>query len=127
MISKDLIRFVQQFVLYILLLAGLASYPLYKYGDGVIIEGLIANLSLFFFVTIASVAFILRPNVPKDGILNSFMITMVVKMLIALAYFMLVLKSFSGHEIQFALTFFAAYLVCTAFEVYYILHNLRQI
>ncbi|MGZ5304335.1 MAG: hypothetical protein ACXWDO_09505 [Bacteroidia bacterium] len=127
MISKDLIRFVQNFVLYIIVIAGIAAYPLYIYADAKIIEGLIANLALFFFITIASVAFILRPNAPKDGILNSFMITMVVKMLIALAYFMLVLKGFRGREIDFAVTFFATYLVCTAFEVYYILHNLRQI
>lgn len=127
MISKDLIRFVQQFVIYLIVLAGIAAYPLYKMADGVIMEGLIANFALFFFVTIASVAYILRPGAPKDGILNSFMITMVVKMLIALAYFMLVLKGFSGREIDFAVTFFAAYLVCTAFEVYFILHNLRQI
>ena len=121
------IRFAQYFTLYIIVLAGLMAYPLYKFADGVMTEGLIANMLLFFFITLASVAFIYRKGAKSKDILNSFMLTLVGKMLIALIYFMLVLKGFKGHELNFAITFFAAYLACTAFEVYFLLRNLRQI
>jgi hypothetical protein len=45
---------------------------------------------------------------------------------VALVYFFLLLKKFRGNEIDFAITFFIAYLVCTVFEVWYLLRNLRR-
>jgi heme/copper-type cytochrome/quinol oxidase subunit 4 len=125
--TYNILRFVLHFIIYLIVIAGIAAFPLYKMADYMILEGLLANTLLFFFITVVSYWIIMRKGVKNANLLNSFMVSLVAKMLIALIYFMLLLKQYQGREIDFAITFFAAYLVCTAFEVYYLLHNLRQI
>jgi heme/copper-type cytochrome/quinol oxidase subunit 4 len=121
-------RFITQFVLYILIVAGISAFPLYKLADQVILEGLAASFLLFFFLTVASFALIIRKSA-KNGtqLLTNYFGSIGLKMIVALVYFIVMLKGFKGDELTFALTFFAAYLICTCFEVYYIMHNLRQI
>jgi heme/copper-type cytochrome/quinol oxidase subunit 4 len=104
-----------------------AAYPLYKLADHVIIEGVIANTLLFFFITLVSFFLIARVGAKGGNMLNAFLGSMGIKMAVALVYFLVFLKSYQGREFDFAVTFFAAYLICTGFEVYYILYNLRQI
>lgn len=109
-------------------MALLAAYPLYKKATPLIIEGTISNLILFFALTLISFWLVLRSGAKKNGnMLNAFLGSIALKLVVALAYFLIFLNDYKGFEIEFALTFFAAYLVCTGFEVYYLLNNLRQI
>lgn len=126
--TKLLLKFTLNFLIYIIIVAGIAAYPLYKMASKVVIDGLIASIALFFFLTVASFWLIIRKS-GKDNtqLLTSYFSSIGLKLVIALVYFLVMMKEFKGYELEFALTFFAAYLICTCFEVYYILHNLRQI
>ena len=120
------LRFAGQFFLYLLLLGVLAAYPLYEYGNPVIWKGLLANFLLFIVLTIVTFLIIMRKGPDSSGIINGFLGSIGLKMIVALIYFIILLKKFDGNEIEFAVTFFIAYLVCTVFEVIYLLRNLRR-
>jgi heme/copper-type cytochrome/quinol oxidase subunit 4 len=120
------LRFLGQFFLYLLVVGIFASYPLYEYGTPVIWRGLLANFLLFIAITIVTFVIIMRKGPQASGIINNFLASTGLKMIIALVYFVLLLKKFRGNEIEFAVTFFVAYLVCTVFEVIYLLRNLRR-
>ncbi|MDQ3073172.1 MAG: hypothetical protein M3Q97_07930 [Bacteroidota bacterium] len=120
-------RFAAQFTLFVAIVAGIAIYPLYKYTDTVFWGASAINLCLFFVLTLASF-WVLTKGKSGDTltILTRFLGGTILKMFISLIYFLIVFDNFKGRELEFALTFFAAYLVCTSFEVYFLLHNLRQ-
>jgi heme/copper-type cytochrome/quinol oxidase subunit 4 len=122
-----ILRFISHFTIYILAVAALAAFPLYKKAPGYVIEGLIANVILFYVLSIISFWLVNRTAARTGGnVLNAYFTGMGIKMLIALIYFMVLLGDFKGKELQFAVTFFIAYLVCTVFEVNYLLRNLRR-
>lgn len=120
------LRFLGRFTLYLALLFLLAAYPLYEYGNAVIWRGLLANFLLFFVLTLVTFLIIMRKGPDSTGVINGFMGSIGLKMVVALIYFVILLKKFRGNELEFAVTFFAAYLVCTVFEVIYLLRNLRR-
>ncbi len=92
------------------------------------IEGLASSLGLFYFLTIAAFAVITRKKAEDDmDVFKNFMLSMFLKMIVALVYFFIMMKQYKDHELHFALSFFISYLVCTGFEIVYIFSNLRQI
>ena len=118
-------RFVLYFLIYLIFILGLASYPLYKYGDDKAWEAVFANLALFFFLTIIS-SWIMLKKSQGENMLRAFVLSKVIKLLVAIIFFVVFLTDFKGRELLFALTFFGAYLLCTGFEVYYLMSNLRR-
>lgn len=121
-------QFILRFSLYIIGIACIAAFPVYKYLDPALILGLVYSLGLFYVLTIVSYLMVQR-NVNKDGLgyLNAFLFGMVVKMFVSLIFFLIVYKQFKNKEIEFAVCFFVSYAVCTFFEVYYLMAKLRQI
>jgi heme/copper-type cytochrome/quinol oxidase subunit 4 len=121
------VRFIGHFTLYIIALAVLAAFPLYKKAPSYVIEGLIASILLFYVLSIISFWLVSRAEKKKGGAsLNAYFTGMAVKMIVALVYFMVLLDDFKENELAFAVCFFVAYLVCTVFEVNYLLRNLRR-
>ncbi len=96
------------------------------YCNSFVVSGIISNLLFFYVVTLLLFYIVARSFKKTGSIINAFMGGIVVKMLVAMIYLLFVLKKFPGHEVEFVITFFATYLICTGFEVYYILYNLRQ-
>lgn len=126
--TKLFVRFLWQFVVYLLLISALVAYPLYKMGTPLIYEGLGASMMLFFVLTIVSFFIIIKFGSRKGGnMINAFLGSIGLKMMVSLLYFLVLLGNFEGFELEFALTFFTAYLVCTGFEIYFLMSNLRQI
>jgi hypothetical protein len=121
------LRFIANFTIYVLIVAVLSAFPLFKFASGAVITGAIANTILFYIISAATIFLVIRAGKIKGTIVNAFLSSTVIKILLALVYLIIFLKSFPGHEMEFALTFFAAYLLCTGFEVYWILKNLKQI
>lgn len=120
------LRFGGSFTLYLLVIIAIALFPLYKYGNSFLVSGSLGNTAFFYILTLASYYIIVK-SIRKDGtLINAFLGGIVMKLLLAMVYLFIFLKKFPGHEVDFAITFFASYLICTGFEVYYILHNLRQ-
>jgi hypothetical protein len=121
------LRFTKGFTLYILVLAAIAAYPLYKFANPVVITGCIANMILFYIITVVVMALVFWAGKKQGTIVMAFLAGTVIKILFAMIYLLIFLRYYPGHEMQFTLTFFAAYLICTGFEIYWILSNLRQI
>gem|GEM_PF-5773285 len=120
------LRFGGSFTLYLIIILAIALFPLHRYGNNFLVSGALENTAFFYGLTLVSY-FIIVKSVKKDGtMINAFLGGIVLKLLLAMVYLFIFLKNFPGHEVDFAVTFFAAYLICTGFEVYYILHNLRQ-
>ncbi|MCX6352647.1 MAG: hypothetical protein NTX03_12435 [Bacteroidetes bacterium] len=119
-------RFVLHFILFILLILVVAGYPVYKFFGWDTVKVLVHSFLVFFFITLG--AFILstyKTKQAKDS-LRYYLASIGIKMLIALIYFLAMLKSYAGFEWQFTLSFLSAYFLCTGFELYYLLSNLRQ-
>jgi hypothetical protein len=125
--NKNFLRFAKSFTIYILVIAVVSAYPIYVLASKAVMTGAIANTILFYVITLAAIFLVIRAGEKKGTIVNAFLSGTVVKILLAMIYLLVFLKSFPGHEMEFALTFFAAYLICTGFEVYWILKNLKQI
>ena len=104
----------------------MASYPIFRFGNSFTISGTVYNLAFFYVMTLISFFIVARSLKKTGSIITAFMGGIVLKMLVAMIYLLFVLKEFPHHEVEFVISFFASYLICTGFEVYYILYNLRQ-
>jgi heme/copper-type cytochrome/quinol oxidase subunit 4 len=109
-----------------LLITIVAAYPIYKLFGMPMLEAFAQSMLVFFCLTIGAYALIVSKGTKSKEMLGRYMASIGLKMLIALIYFVVMLKSFKGHEVGFALCFFSAYLIATFFELYYLLSNLRQ-
>ena len=119
-------RFTGIFTVYLVGILLASLYPLYKYAGDAAVTGAYINTAFFYVMTLLAFVFVARAADKKGMMLNAFLGGIVLKILVAMIYLFFSIRKFPGHEIEFAITFFAAYLICTGFEVYYILHNLRQ-
>lgn len=127
---KGFFTFFWRFSLYLagIILIFAFLLPYLGYGESPLLKGFYLSTGLFYILTIVSTWLVLR-NADKPGLgyLNSFLLGMVVKMVLSLVFFLLLYKDFQGWELGFAVVFFTAYIVCTVFEVIYLMGNLRQI
>ncbi len=125
---KDTFQFALKLLVLLLVIAGAFAYPLYLKSNEIMIEMLILNTIFFFFLTILSFFVIAQTSFKKPGSsLNSFLGSSALKMIIALAYLALFIGDYPDHKLTFVLTFFIAYAICTAFEVFVLLKNLNNL
>ncbi len=124
--SKALPKFILQFTVFVFLLGAIAAYPIIKLLDTSLYAALGQSILFFFLLTLLMMSLIIYRNQKGTDILKGYLLSVGIKMLIALIYFVVMLKSFGGSELGFTLCFFSSYLVCTFFEVYFLMTNLRQ-
>jgi len=124
--NNPTLRFTGIFSLCLIILGVFASYPIYRFGNSFIYSGTALNLAFFYVITIISFYIVARSFKKSGSVINAFLGGIVLKLLVAMVYLLFVLKKFPSHEVDFVISFFASYLICTGFEVYYILYNLRQ-
>jgi hypothetical protein len=108
-------------------MAAVSAVPLYLLANRVLTNAAVLNFGFFYILTVTSFFLVMRYSKIPGNMVNAFLGRTVAVLLVAVVYLLLVLRKFHGNETGFTITFFAAYLICTGFEVYYILYNLREI
>jgi len=119
-------RFFLNFTLFLLIIGALCAYPLYRHASPETLRALVYSFVFFYILTNAIYFFITFNGSNKDTS-KKYLASIGIKLIISLAYFVILLREFHGFEQNFTVCFFSAYLLCTAFEVYFLFSNLRRI
>ena len=127
MISKTFLKFASKLALFILIIAAVAAYPVYKLMPMSLVAALAQSIVFFFCLTLLVFGFIIMRSKKGKEVLNGYFLSIGLKMMIGLIYFVVMLQDFKGLELGFTISFFSSYFLCTSFEVYYLMTNLRQI
>ena len=125
--TKQVLKFTSKLTSFLFVIVIIAGYPLYKLSLPVLQYALGESFLFFYLLSIGAFIVITWHGKKKSDILQRYMLSIGMRLAIGLLYFIIMLKSFKGFEIGFTISFFCGYLICTGFEVYYLLHNLREI
>ena len=125
--SKSFLKFTIGLLQFVVIMAVIAAYPLYKFVPQRLLFALGESLLFFVCLTLLIFGFIVRRAKKGNEILNGYFLSIAIKMFIGLIYFVVILQDYKDLALGFTICFFSAYFLCTSFEVYYLMTNLRQI
>jgi len=125
--TKQVLKFIKGISSFLLIIGAIAAYPLYKLSLPVLLDAIIQSFLLFYLLSIAAFFIVSWKGKKNVEIMRKYMLSIGMRLGVGLLYFVIMIKTFKGFELGFTISFFCGYLICTGFEVYYLLHNLREI
>lgn len=113
--------FARKYLSFGLIICLISLFPVLYFFDKHLQAGIAGNFLLFFLLVFISTLIVYRSILKNEAnLFNAILISMAVKMLLAVVYFWLIFSSFSSELLIFTVSFFVYYLLFSIFEVLFL-------
>ena len=103
--SKSFLKFTIGLLQFVVIMAVIAAYPLYKFVPQRLLFALGESLLFFVCLTLLIFGFIVRRAKKGNEILNGYFLSIAIKMFIGLIYFVVILQDYKDQRrVRFILT-----------------------
>lgn len=113
--------FIRKYSLFGFIVLVISLFPVLYFFDRHLQAGIAGNFLLFFLLVFISTLIVYR-SIQKNeaNLFNAILVSMAIKMILAVIYFWIIFGSFSSDLLKFAISFFIYYLLFSIFEVLFL-------